>query len=228
MFAERNSAMIGPSWLARAFAVVMLVTAAYCVARLIYARARQRPTDHVVDTFHIVMGVAMAVMLVPSLGTFSARLGFVVFGAATAWFVTTMIRSLRKGQPAAGHSGHLGHALASVAMVYMFWAMPAGAPYGAPGGTPRAGSMSMPGMAHATASEQLPALGLVLGLGLLGYAWATTLRLAGLSTAATGSGSGSGTLSCGYGPRFLAPRLAACCEVAMAVVMAYLLIGLAG
>jgi hypothetical protein len=87
----------------------------------------------------------------------------------------------------------------------MFWSM----------GSPDV--MSMPGTGH-SGSEQLPAVGVLLAFGLLGYAWWTGLRLTGLTRVALVAG----------GPgRVVAPRLAACCEVAMSLAMAVPLIGLA-
>ena len=61
----------GPNWLGWLFAVVMLGTAAYCAVRLVVAWRSRRPTGYAVDLTHILMGSAMAGMLVPSL--FSTR-----------------------------------------------------------------------------------------------------------------------------------------------------------
>ena len=196
--------MANPAWLMIGLAVVTLSTAAYCAGRLVYAQARRQPTDFAVDAFHVVMGVAMAGMLVPSLAAVPNRTGLLAFGAATAWFAATLIRGWRAHRGSAS-AAHAGHVLGGAAMVYMFWSMHSADPSG----------MSMPGMTHPGA-EQLPAVGVVLAFGLLGYAWWTTLRLAGLTRVAAPAG-----------PRLLAPRLAACCEVAMSVAMAVPLIALA-
>jgi hypothetical protein len=195
--------MVNPAWLMLGLAVVTLSTAVYCAGRLGYALARRRPTDRAVDTFHIAMGVAMAGMLVPSWSAIPNRAGLLLFGAAAAWFAATLIRGWHRGSASAAHAGHV---LGGAAMAYMFWSMQSAGP----------GGMAMPGMAHA-GSEQLPAVGVLLALGLLGYAWWTALRLAGLSSAP----------AVAVGHHLVTPRLAACCEVAMSVAMAVPLIGLA-
>lgn len=194
--------MANPAWLMLGLAVVTLSTAAYCAGRLGYALARRRPTEHAVDAYHVAMGVAMAGMLVPSWQAVPNRAGLLLFGAAAAWFAATLISGWRRHGGSAS-AAHAGHVLGGAAMAYMFWSMGS------------ADGMSMPGMEH---SEQLPAVGVVLAFGLLGYAWWTGLRMAGLTRIALVAG----------GPgHVVAPRLAACCEVAMSLAMAVPLIGLA-
>jgi hypothetical protein len=116
--------MAGPSWLADTFAGIMIVTAAYCASRLVLSRRRHRPTDLPVDAVHVVMGVAMAGMLVPRLRVFWTGGWEIVFGIAAAWFAWEAVREFR-GQDAAGRwpRHHLQHVLACVAMLYMFLAV---------------------------------------------------------------------------------------------------------
>ena len=59
--------MGGPAWLTDIFAGVMITVAAYCAGRLVVARWWRRPTDVDSDGMHVVMGVAMAGMLVAGL-----------------------------------------------------------------------------------------------------------------------------------------------------------------
>jgi hypothetical protein len=110
-------------------------------------------------------------------------------------------------------------------MVYMLAAMPAGKDMA-----------SMPGMTTNTMagmSLRYPLAAAALGVLLLGYAWTTALHLLGLATVSVGShseppvGRAAKQVACGAGGRFLAPRLAACCEVIMGLTMAYPLIALA-
>ena len=219
--------MVAPGWLAQALACVMVGTAAYCLGRLIYASAFGRRSQRGVDATHAVMGMAMAGMLVPSLRTLSTVGWTVVFATTTTWFTWTTIRPNRAAD-STHQSNRLGHVVASAAMVYMVLAMPAG-----PSSHDVAGSMGA--MASpATGSAQVPALGVILGLCLLGCAWWTALRLSGLSVpAGTGSAAAQAATTrsrrrlsgSGDGPGFLAPRVAACCDLAIGVVMAYLLIG---
>lgn len=223
--------IVGPSWLGYVFAVVVVGTAGCCAARLVAASLWRRRNDNAVDALHVGMGLAMAGMFVSSLRVLWTPAWLIVFGAAAGWFAWKSVHvvwardSPRPGSP-------LGHALASAAMFYMFLAVPTAEVTGG------AGAASMVGGAGAHAmSEHLPALGLFLGLALLGYVWWVMLRLTGLAVRATGGGLATQARSaegvdrvvtgCGCGAGFLAPRLAGCCDVAMGAVMAFALIALA-
>ena len=59
--------MSAPAWLAGSFAVLMVVIAACCAARLAISRLRGKNTEPDADTLHVLMGVAMAGMLEPRL-----------------------------------------------------------------------------------------------------------------------------------------------------------------
>jgi hypothetical protein len=59
--------MSGPAWLAGSFAILMIVIAGYCAARLAVSRLRARNTERDADALHVLMGVAMAGMLEPRL-----------------------------------------------------------------------------------------------------------------------------------------------------------------
>jgi Domain of unknown function (DUF5134) len=155
--------MTGPSWLADLLAVAMIATAAYCFSRLTVAWHSQRRTDYDVDGVHILMGVAMAGMLVPRLNPFWDSGWEVIFAAAVAWFGWQTIRGYRNelavGRRWVAH--HLQHVVACGAMLYMFLAV---APT-------RAGS-SGAGMAMGRSSGSMttfPTLALVLTLVLVGY-----------------------------------------------------------
>jgi hypothetical protein len=232
--------MSGLSWLAYSFAALMLATSAYCLSRLAVAWRRRRPTDHQVDAIHVLMGVAMAGMLVPSLRVFWAGGWEIVFGAGALLFGWRMIGDARTK----AHSGHhLQHVLACVAMVYMLAAATA-AVKAASGGSAMGGMGGGP--AH------FATLALVLALALFGYVVWTADRFTSLApvaalranqapavalapatpllaTAASGAGSADaqsvGQPQAEPGTRVpLSPRLAACCEIAMGVTMGYMLI----
>ena len=115
--------MSGPAWLADAFAAIMIATAAYCLSRLVAAGRLGRPTERDVDATHVLMGVAMAGMLVPELNSLP-RVGWVViFSLSAAWFGGQILiawRGAHPGQPDPRH--HLPHLLASAAMLYMLLA----------------------------------------------------------------------------------------------------------
>lgn len=87
------------AWLADGLATVMIGTAAYCAARLVYARLRRCRTEHDTDTVHLLMGVAMAGMLVPRLAILPMT-GWgpvtwaVIFALSGTWFAARIARPL--------------------------------------------------------------------------------------------------------------------------------------
>jgi hypothetical protein len=89
--------MTGPGWLGWLLAVVMLGTAAYCAGRLAVAWRSRRPTGYAVDLTHVLMGTAMAGMLVPELGFAPAGLWQVTFAVTGCWFAAPAVRSLTRG-----------------------------------------------------------------------------------------------------------------------------------
>ncbi len=170
--------MTGPSWLAKTLAAVMIVTAAYCFSRLVTAWRSKRRTDYDVDGVHIVMGVAMAGMLVPRLNPFWDSGWEVIFAAAVAWFGWQTIRGYRNelavGRRWVAH--HLQHVVACGAMLYMFLAV-------APARAGGSGSgMAMGGSSGSTTA--FPTLALVLTLALVGYVIWTADRFTSLAPVA--------------------------------------------
>jgi hypothetical protein len=170
--------MAGPNWLARTLAAVMIVTAVYCFSRLVAAWRSKRRTDYDVDGVHILMGVAMAGMLVPRLNPFWDSGWEVIFAAAVAWFGWQTIRGYRHelavGRRWVAH--HLQHVVACGAMLYMFLAV---APIKA--GSSGSG-MAMGGSSGSTTT--FPTLALVLTLVLVGYVIWTADRFTSLAPVA--------------------------------------------
>jgi len=240
--------MAGPSWLAWTFASVMIITAVYCLTRLVASWRQHRPSDRHVDAIHVLMGVAMAGMLVPRLAVFWTGGWEVVFGIGAAWFGWLAIREFR-GQPTVGGrpGHHLQHVLTCGAMLYMYPAVATVA-------KAAAGGSAMGGMAAGGAHFRT--LALVLAFALFGYVVWNVDRLSSLAPVAAlaarsapvpvlagavagggasladadGEGAGStprdnGQAPAGPGRRVpLSPRLAVCCEIAMGVTMGYVLI----
>jgi cytochrome b561 len=235
--------MGGPSWLAWIFAGLMIVVAAYCLTRLAASWRQHRPTDHRVDGIHVLMGVAMAGMLVPRLRVFWVGGWEVVFAISAAWFAWLAIREFRGQRTVGGRPGHhLQHMLACGAMLYMFLAAATVAKAAADGS-------GMSGMAAGAA--HFPTLALVLALALFGYVVWNADRLSSLAPVAaparavpvpvlarSGAG-GEASFAAADGedapstpePQApagrrvpLSPRLAVCCEIAMGVTMGYMLI----
>ena len=217
--------MGGPAWLTGIFAAAVLAVAVYCTGRLVAARRWRRLTELDTDGAHVVMGVAMAGMLVSGLRTLPSAIWEVVFAAGAAWFGYHMLRARRGAQPSPWRSSHpLPHLVECGAMVFMFLILPASA---AVEGT--AGGMST---AMTVTESRFSFLTLPLAVFLFGYVvWLgdrVTLHAPATATAlATGSGSeaGSGT-GAGFAATqsFLAPRCAAICKITMGITMGYMLI----
>lgn len=229
--------MTGPGWLGWLFAVVMLGTAAYCAGRLAVAWRSRRPTGYAVDLTHVLMGTAMAGMLVPGLGFAPAGLWQATFAVTGCWFGAHAVRSLTRGRAVAvagpgrsagggwargrqntaqrrprtgGHApaGPFVHLLACGAMLIML-APPAS----------RAASATMAEGGTAASRGALPVLAILCAVGLLASVVLAADRLTVLARvpAATPSARGDAGVP-------MSLRLAACCDIAVGVTMGYLLI----
>ena len=218
--------MGGPAWLTAIFAAASLAVAVYCAGRLVAARRWHRPTELDTDGAHVVMGVAMAGMLVSGLRSLPSAIWEVVFAAAAAWFGYRMLQGRRGAEPSPWRSSHpLPHLVECAAMVFMFLILP-----GAAGAATSSLSMTM------TATEsRFSFLTLPLALYLFGYVvWLgdrVTLHApapalaAAPASASAGSGPGySGSPSAEPARPYLAPRCAAICKITMGITMGYMLI----
>ena len=236
--------MKGLGWLSAGLAVVMLVIAGSCAARLVIWRVRGRTTELEADALHVLMGVAMAGMLEPRLSPIPGAVWRAVFATAAAWFAWQAIRARSRRRSRAWLCAHPGpHAVECVAMIYMLLPVHATGQHLAP---------AMPGMAGAAATAN-PAFALVLALFMAGYILWTSDHLARLSrvgaaaapsagTGWPGIGMGSlhspasvGALTSGHSRSAstaaaavapLAPRFAACYKIVMSVAMGYMLIAM--
>jgi hypothetical protein len=214
--------MGGPAWLAAIFAAASLAVAVYCAGRLVVACGWHRLTELDTDGAHVVMGGAMAGMLVSGLRTLPSAIWEVVFAAAAVWFGYRMLQARRGGQPSPWRSSHpLPHLVECAAMVFMFLILPASAAVG-----PATSGMSM----TMTATEsRFSFLTLPLAVYLLGYvvwlgdrvALHTPAPALALATAPAG---GSGSSATETARPYLAPRCAAICKIAMGITMGYMLI----
>ena len=212
--------MGGPAWLTGIFAAAMLAVAVYCTGRLIAARRWRRPTELDTDGAHVVMGVAMAGMLVSGLRTLPSAIWEVAFAAGAAWFGYRMLQARRGARPSPWRSSHpLPHLVECAALVFMFLILPASA---AVEGTAR-------GMTMTAAESRFSFLTLPLAVFLFGYVVWVGDRVAlyvpalaaatGDARSAAGSGSGSAAT-----PYYLAPRCAAICKITMGITMGYMLV----
>src|SRR5437879_4036285 len=159
--------MGGPTWLTAIFAAASLAVAIYCAARLVAARRWHRPTEVDTDGAHVIMGVAMAGMLLSGLRTLPSAIWEVVFAAGAAWFGYRMLQARRGARPSPWRSSHpLPHLVECAAMVFMFLILPASAAVGAASTGAATSGMSV----TMTATEsRFSFLTLPLALYLLGY-----------------------------------------------------------
>ena len=211
--------MGGPAWLTGIFAAASLAVAVYCAGRLVAAPRWRRPTELDTDGAHVVMGVAMAGMLVSGLRTLPSAIWELVFAAGATWFGYRMFQARRGARPSPWRSSHpLPHLVECAAMVFMFLILPA--------------SAAGPARMTMTATEaRFSFLTLPLALFLFGYVvWLgdrVTLRAPALAIAAP---AGDTRSAIGSGPGFvdtqsyLAPRCAAICKIAMGITMGYMLV----
>lgn len=204
--------MTGQPWLAATFAALMIGTAGYCLTRLAVSWRRKRPTDRQVDGMHVLMGAAMAGMLVPQLRLLWTG-GWVIIFAASAVVFSYRIARAPRGHSAVSrwrsHDAH--HLLGCAAMLYMLAFL---APLAAPG----TGSAAL-GMLGAAAPD--PAVPLVLAIVLLGGVVWTADRMSSIARVAQLT---AGRSQIAAGPVPLSPRLSACCEIATGLTMGYMLI----
>jgi Domain of unknown function (DUF5134) len=150
-----------PAWILDIFAAIMLVVAAVSAARLVAARPWQRGaavTD--TDISHLLMGIAMAGMLAPSLSTLPNDAWAGVFCALVIWFGYRVVRDYRANGARALAVGHCApHLVHSAAMVYMFLAIKA----------PAAGGGSGMGGMSGMSTLSVPTLAFLFALILAGY-----------------------------------------------------------
>ena len=211
--------MMSPTWILDVFAALMMVAATVSGTRLAAARVpagRQlagresevvpagplsRPrglagADH--DVTHLLMGVAMAGMLAPSLATLAPGAWEAIFGALTGWFACRSARDARATGIRSLASGHSAvHLLQCAAMVYLLAAVTT------------SGSLPMTGMGAAPQSIESPALALAFA-----------------SVLAASAAWDIGRLSVRRDPRVVAPPAAAAAasRIVMGVTMAFMLL----
>jgi hypothetical protein len=163
-----------PAWLADLVAVVVLITAAYCLGRVAVSLAWRRPTDLDVDLIHGVMGIGMAAMLVPSLSPVPNVTWAWVFGVAAAWFVWRIVAVFGSaGTSRIAEVHYLPHFVMAVAMIYMGVAVSGPAKAGSGGGMAMGGSGS---------TAHFPTGALVLALLMLAYVVWLTDQLPGIAS----------------------------------------------
>ena len=233
--------MGAPAWLTGIFAALMLAVAVYCAGRLIAARRWRRPTAVDTDAGHVVMGVAMAGMLVASLRVLPAVSWEPVFGVGAVWFASQALRARRGSLTSPWRCAHPApHLVECAAMLFMFLVLPA-----LPAQSAGAG---MAAMSASGPASRFSFLTLILALFMFGYVVRVTDRLTvhapalavqpagpvspvspvSLVSPAPGPAADARSADTAAAARherpYLAPRCAALCKIAMGVTMGYMLI----
>ena len=239
--------MSNPHWLNDIFAALMLGVAVYSVGRLAAARAWSRPIHRDVEVAHVLMGTAMAGMLVSNLDPIPSGGWELVFSALAVWFVWRCYQFVVDPGDERYYHQHVHrlsrrviHLVMSSAMLYMYLAA-------APPGAGRGGSMAMGAATGATADFAMLPAGFVLAL-VVSAIWqldaigrfspsAPPVRRAQvLSSVTTGTPLSIGgddapratdepALGDDAGaPLWVAPRLEATSHIVMCLTMAYMLI----
>jgi len=163
-----------PSWILDILAAVMLLVAAVSAGRLLVSRPWAGSAgDADIDVAHLLMGIAMAGMLVASLSTLPNDVWDVIFAVLTGWFGWRVYRESRgEGARVLADGCHMPHLVHSAAMLYMFVAI--GAPAAAGGGM---GAMGGGGSAMQTL--EAPVVAFIFALWLIGYVVLDLDRLTG-------------------------------------------------
>jgi hypothetical protein len=194
-----------PAWLGYVLAAAMLAVAGYCAVRLAAFRRLGRATEFDTDAMHVVMGVAMAGMLVARLRFVPPVAGAVVFAGGAAWFGWRILVGGRAvaGSPSNSHRP-TAHLVECAAMCYMYLILPA---------APRPGA----GMSAVSVTQTRFALLALVAIVYLAGSAVRQIDRFPVVVISRADGSSAAI-------PFLAPRCAALCKIAMAVTMSYTLI----
>jgi hypothetical protein len=216
--------MMSPAWLLDILAALMLVVAAVSATRLATARlpanrlsaaeptgSRSSPRGSGgadTDIAHLLMCIAMAGMLAPSVKTLPPHAWEAIFGLLTAWFAWRLVGDTKVNGLRSLVSGHrAAHLFHCAAMVYMFAALTT------------SDGMDMTGMGSGMArSLKYPALALAFAFVLVCYSvWDLLGQLSGRRYS-LGVAPSAGAAPAGD----TAPTVA--CRIAMGVTMAFMLL----
>jgi hypothetical protein len=156
-----------PAWLLDIFAAVMLLVAAVSAVQLAAGYpSRWAHVDADITVSHLLMGLAMAGMLVASLRTLPSVVWEVIFAVMTVWFAWSAGRHARgRGLTAVAGGHYAPHLVHSAAMLYAFLALAAPA---ASGGSGTSGMSGMGG-SGGIGTLRLSVLALIFVLLLVGY-----------------------------------------------------------
>jgi hypothetical protein len=221
--------MSTPTWILEIFAAIMILVAEVSAGQLVIARAwtRRGIAGAGIAVSHLLMGVAMAGILVPGLSTLPNAAWEVVFAVMTAWFAWCLWRQSRGRGAAAVARGHNApHLVPSAAMLYIFAAL--AGPFVEGSGMSMSGTGGMSGMAGGSSGGMptlhAPALALIFALLLIAF------TVHDLDRPASADGYfhvvGRRSVPAGYTAAglLLSAGVVKGCQVAIGVTMAFILI----
>jgi hypothetical protein len=118
--------MSTPAWILGIFAAITILVAEVSAGQLVIARAWTGRGGAGADiaVSRLLMGIAMAGILVPGLSTLPNTAWEVVFAVMTAWFAWCLWRESRgRGAAAVAHCPYAPYLVYSAAMLYLFAAL---------------------------------------------------------------------------------------------------------
>ena len=226
--------MSTPAWILGIFGAVMLLVAEVSAGQLVVAHAwtRRGGAGSGITVSRLLMGIAMAGILVHGLSTLPNAAWEVAFAIMTAWFAWCLWRENRGRAAASVAHGHYApHLVHSATMLYLFAAM-AGPSAAGPGG--------MSGMAWGSAGGMptlhAPVLALIFALLLIAFTVHDLDRQAGVDGYFHAAGrpplpAGSALAAAAADPAaytaerlLLSPAVVKGCQVAIGVTMAFILV----
>ena len=222
--------MSTPDWILGIFAAVMLLVAEVSAGQLVLSRARTRRdlADADIAVSFLLIGIAMAGMLVPGLSTLPVAAWEAAFAVLTAWFAWRLWRESQGHGVAAVARGHYApHLVHNAAMLYMLAAATGPSALGAGTSASSTGGMAgMPGMGGS--ALHAPTLALILALLLIAFTVYGVDRQAGADGYFHAVGrpvvpAGS-ALAAAATRLLLSPAVVKGCQVATGVTMAFMLI----
>ena len=212
--------MSTPAWILGIVAAVMLLVAEVSAGQLVVAHAwtRRGGAGSGITVSRLLMGIAMAGILVHGLSTLPNAAWEVAFAIMTAWFAWCLWRENRGRAAASVAHGHYApHLVHSAALLYLFAAM-AGPSAAGPGG--------MSGMAWGSAGGMptlhAPVLALIFALLVIAFTVRGLDQQAGSGLAAVAAGP----VPAAYAAErlLLSPAVVKGCQVTIGVTLAFILI----
>jgi hypothetical protein len=226
--------MSTPAGILEIFAAIMILVAEVSAGQLVIARAwtRRGGTGADIAVSQLLMGIAMAGILVPGLSILPNAVWEVVFAVMTAWFAWCLWRESRgRGAAAVAHGHYVPHLVHSVAMLYVFTALAGPSVEGS--GISISGTGGMSGMAGGssggTPTLHAPTLALIFALLLIACTVRDLDRQAGVDGYFHVVGrrpvpAGSAPAAYAAERLLLSPAAVKGCQVAIGVTMAFILI----